>query len=418
MKATVKGIRLTEGQKKIYEAAHDENIKYIIAAYSRQSGKSVIVRLLCIEWLLAKNETIIYITPTYKLAKTFYSEIRKLLPDEVILAANSADLVIETISGSKLIFASGEAAQSIRGLTATKMVIDEAAYIKEQTDGQNTYSNIIWPVTKVRCTKVIMISTPFGKQGFFYENFQKALSGNYPDMFCLKRTIYDDELISKEEIEKLKEDYPEMAWKCEFECQFLTGALSIFGEFDELFKEENLHLTNCWAGIDLSANGSDDTVLSFIDSSNRVEQHLINGSLDEKYEKIADLLNDRSPKCTYIESNSIGEVMINEIKKRLNSKTKFKPFLTTNATKKEQASEAMNLVEKKQISFEKKNHLLQSQMGTFSYNLTKNGNITFAAAAGYHDDTVLSLFLAIQCKKDNYSSSKPVFVSSNNYFLN
>ena len=61
------------------------------------------------------------------------------------------------------------------------------------------------------------------------------------------------------------------------------------------------------------------------------------------------------------------------------------------------------------------NKLLYSELGTFSYKLTKTGNITYAAIDGKHDDTVTSLGIALQCKQDfQYKPiNKDNFVRSN-----
>lgn len=114
MNLNVTGIQLTESQKELWKYANDNHNKYIIANWSRQSGKSTIVSLLCIKWLAMKEQEIIYITPTYSLAKKIYSNIVKLLPEEIILKSNSSDLVIESVLKSRLVFFSAESGQAIR----------------------------------------------------------------------------------------------------------------------------------------------------------------------------------------------------------------------------------------------------------------------------------------------------------------
>ena len=192
MKVNVKGIKLTESQRLIYNAANDSEHKYVMANISRQQGKTTVIMLLCIQWLTQKNQEIVYFTPTFTLAKRIYGKILKMLPNNFVTKANSSDLIIESITGSQLRFFSGEAAQSARGSNCTKLVIDEAAYIKEEIDGQNFYYNIVMPLTKVHCTKIVMISTPKSTFGFFYNLCMQASSGERNDMVYIKRTIYED----------------------------------------------------------------------------------------------------------------------------------------------------------------------------------------------------------------------------------
>ena len=400
MKVNVKGIKLTESQKLIYDAANDGEHRYVMCNLSRQQGKTTVVKLLCIKWLTNKNQDIIYFTPTKELGRRVYNSIVKMLPEEIVKKSNGTDLYIETINGSTLKFFSGEAAQAARGSNCTKLVIDEAAYIKQEIEGQDFYFNIVMPLTKVRCDKIVMISTPRSTSGFYYDLCMQAISGERADMVYIKRTIYEDALISKEEIENLKKGYPPMAWKCEFECTFMANALSVFPNFETCFDISSYSGGKCWCGIDPSSVGEDNTIVSFVNERNEVKQYKIDGDLDTKYKAIAKLINEYNPISTYIESNSIGEVMANEIKKHLTRKSNFYAFATTNESKKQYISILAVAINNNEIHFEKSNTLLYSELGTFSYKLTKTGNITYAAIDGKHDDTITSLGICLQCKED------------------
>lgn len=399
MKLNIKGIKLTKSQEELYKYATDNTTKYIIANWSRQSGKSTIVSLLCIKWLTMKDEEVIYVTPTYSLAKKIYSNIIKLLPQELISKSNSSDLIIESVTGSRLLFFSAESGQAMRGNTATKLVIDEAAYCKEIVDGQSLYHNIIFPITKVKCNKILLISTPRGKEGFYYELVQRAIA-NEKGFKYLKKTIYDDSLITKEEIDELKRTYPPIAFKCEFEGEFISNALSIFDDYDDLFNNNVSEIYNGYCGIDLSTVGTDNTILTFINNKNEVVQYNIKGDLDAKYNDMAKIVNKYSPKAIYIEQNSIGEPIYNELKKLIKKKEILNKWSTTNESKKDIINNLQVLISNKNISFNKNNTLLKSELGTFTYKLTKNGNITFAAIDGFHDDTIMSLAMALQAKED------------------
>ena len=399
MRVNVKGIKLTESQRMIYNAANDKEHRIVMCNLSRQQGKTTVVMLLCIKWLTKNNQDIIYFTPTFTLAKRIYNNIIKMLPNEFIKKANASDLYIEAINGSQLRFFSGEAAQAARGSNCTKLVIDEAAYIKQEIDGQDFYYNIVMPLTKVHCDKIVMISTPKSTFGFYYELCMQAISGERKDMLYIKRTIYEDALITKEEIENLKKGYPPMAWKCEFECQFISNALSVFPNFESCF-DGKYTTSKCWLGIDPSSVGEDNTILTVVNDRDEVRQHKIDGDLDSKYAQLAKWINYYNPVATYIEDNSIGEVMANEIKKQLKRKSNFYTFTTTNESKKDYISLLAVAIANNEIHFESDNKLLYSELGTFSYKLTKTGNITYAAIDGKHDDTVTSLGIALQCKQD------------------
>ena len=401
-------IDLTRKQKEAYDIIHSKDCQFLIARWSRQCGKTVFAEIMLIEYL-CKNYTFnAYISPTFSQGKKVFAELVQLLENTgIIKKANAADLKIESVYGSTLKFFSMESPTSIRGNTVSGiLVMDEAAFFPTQlSDGQDPYYNVIFPIIKARKPKVLVISTPNGKQGMYYDLYLKAFNGE-TGYKQITASIYDDDLIKKEEIEELKRGYPPLAFKQEFEVEFLDNALTVFPNFENCFDGEYSG-GRCWCGIDPSSVGEDNTIVSIINAENQVKQYKIDGTLDMKYDKIAKIINDYKPVATYIENNSIGEVMANEIRKKLVNKSSFYTFSTTNESKKQYISILAVDIANNQIHFEKDNSLLYSELSTFTFKLTKGGNITYEARSGYHDDTVTSLGICLQCRNDFKLSGSP-----------
>jgi hypothetical protein len=394
-------IKLTKKQQEAYDIMHKQDCRFLVARWSRQCGKTVFSEIMMIEYLCKKNTFNAYISPTFAQGKKVFAELVQLLEGTGIISkANAADLKIESVYGSTLKFFSMESPTSIRGNTVSGiLVMDEAAFFPTQlSTGEDPYYNVIFPIIKARKPKVLVISTPNGRQGCYYDLYIKAYNGE-SGYYQLTATIYDDDLITEEEIEELKRGYPPLAFQQEFEVQFLDNALTVFPNFETCF-DGKYNGGKCWCGIDPSSVGDDNTIVSFINQNNQVKQYKIDGSLDQKYDKIARLVNEYNPVATYIENNSIGEVMANEIKKKLIRKSNFYSFTTTNETKKQYISLLAVDIANNQIHFEEDNKLLYSELSTFTFKLTKGGNITYAARDGYHDDTVTSLGVCLQCRED------------------
>ena len=413
-------IDLTPKQKEAYDIIHDKDTQFLVARWSRQCGKTVFAEICLIEYLCQKNKFSAYISPTFAQGKKVFAELVQLLEGTGLIAkANASDLKIDSVYGSTLKFFSMESPTSIRGNTVSGiLVLDEAAFFPVQlASGEDPYYNVIFPIIKARKPKVLVISTPNGKQGMYHDLYMKAFNGErgYKE---LTATIYDDTLITKEEIEEIKKGYPPLAFQQEFEVQFLDNALTVFPGFDKCFDG---HFTpgKCWIGIDPSSVGDDNTILTVINDSDQVRQFKIDGTLDEKYADIAKLINNLNPIATYIENNSIGEVMANEIKKKLNRKSNFYSFTTTNDSKKQYISMLAVDIANHAIHFEEDNKLLFSELSTFTFRLTKGGNVTYAARDGFHDDTVTSLGVCLQCRADfKYKPiNKDNFVRSNIKFF-
>lgn len=371
------------------------------------SGKTVLAEILLIEYLCKPNSFNAYISPSFSQGKKVFAEICNLLKDSnIIVKANASELKIETVFSSTLKFFSMESPTAIRGYTVSGLlVLDEAAFFPAQlSSGEDPYYNIILPIIKARKPKVLVISTPNGRVGCFYDLYLKAINQEkgYKEITA---SIYDDELVSQEEIEELKKGYPPLAWQQEFEVKFLDNALTVFQGFEKCFGGV-YHQGKCWIGIDPSTVGDDNTILTVYNERGEVRQHKIDGSLDEKYSKIAKLINEYNPVAAYIEDNSIGAVIANEVRKQLNKKSSFHTFTTTNNTKKDYIGLIAVEVANQSIHFEESNTLLYSEMSTFTFKLTKSGNITYAAKEGYHDDTVTSLGITLQCYNDFKYSGK------------
>ena len=394
-------IKLTRKQQEAYDLIHKADCRFLVARWSRQCGKTILAEIMLIEYLCKPHSFNAYISPTFAQGKKVFAELTQLLEGTgIIRKANAADLKIESVYGSTLKFFSMESPTSIRGNTVSGiLVMDEAAFFPIQLpSGEDPYYNVIFPIIKARKPKVLVISTPNGRQGCYYDLYLKARNGE-KGYYQLTATIYDDDLITKEEIEDLKKGYPPIAFKQEFEVEFLDNALTVFPNFESCF-DGHFEKGKCWIGIDPSSVGDDNTIVSIINVDSQVRQYKIDGTLDEKYVEIARIINEYNPIATYIENNSIGEVMANEIRKKLIRKGNFYSFTTTNESKKQYISILAVCIANNEIHFEEDNRLLYSELSTFTFKLTKSGNVTYAAREGYHDDTVTSLGVCLQCRED------------------
>ena len=303
------------------------------------------------------------------------------------------------VNGSKLIFFSVEQTHAIRGFTLDYLIWDEVSHSREYTsDGEHIYFNIISPLLDARGKKEIYISTPNGAQGFFYNEAMKGLNGTEGYAY-VKIGVSDDETKTKEWIKQKKQSYPLNAWLQEYECEFLEGGVSFFTGFGGRFIETLFDWgSRLYAGVDFSSTGSDNTVLTFINERKQAIQYVITGDLDTKYRLIAEHLNRTEGKIqlVYFESNSIGEVMGNEIKKLLKPSIRARvEFINTNNRSKADYIEKLALdIEQGNISFMEDNELLYEEFKVFICTISKTGKKVYAAVEGYHDDTVISLALA------------------------
>ena len=417
-------INLTDKQQEAYDILHNPECQFLVARWSRQCGKTVFAEVMLIEYLCKPNLFNAYISPTFQLGRKVYGEITKLLePTGIIKKANASTLTIESTFGSTLQFFSIEAYTSIRGTTVSGiLVLDEMAYYPDiLPNGEQPWGNVIYPIIKARKPKVLAISTPRGKRGDFYTLYLRALEDNnkYRE---LTATIYDDNLITNEDIDEIKKSISEIAFRQEFMVEWLDSSLTFFSGFEDCFKtfkyDDNQRQ---YIGVDLSTTGEDATILTKLNDNMQVQSILISGTLDQKYKQIANIINNtRNLVGAYLENNGVGTPMINEIKKLVLHKSRIHEWTTTNNTKEQIVSNLAVKIANKEIVFNEEDKRLWSELGSFIVKYTKTGKMQFEAMNGKHDDTVMSLGIALQAKEDlkYYATRNVGFARSGTKVLN
>ena len=394
-------IRLSQSQQEVYDLVHNDQYKFITVVFSRQSGKTILMLVLCCEWLLQQNNQIAYVCRNFILAKKLYRELIKILPPSIIKSSNGSDLFIETIYGSTLNFYSSEQGSSLRGNTFTHMICDEFAFHKqEQTDGTHLWNDILSTTLKARGKKCIFVSTPLGKNNILYEMFQRGLSKDFTNYASILKNIYDDGFVTPQEIEDIKKSIPELSFRSEYMCEWLDDGLSFFQGYSDCFDIDNYTEGKCWCALDISGDGNDSTIFTKINNKGEFKQYEITGTLDMKYRQIADLINKANPVAVYGEINGIGAPFYNEVKKLVQHKSKLYDWTTTNSSKEEIVSDLAVAIANGEVHFEKSNTGLYQELGDFVVTVSKTRKLTFAARGSGHDDRVLSACIAYKCFND------------------
>ena len=389
-------IDLTQSQQEAYDIIHRDGVKFITLAWSRQSGKSWLMELLVIKWLLTGRVSIGYVCRSYLLAKKIYREVLSFLPKGSYKSANGSDLTITSKDGGIVQFYSAESGHALRGNTFHYLILDEFAFFQmEQTDGSNLWYDILYPTIKVKGRKVIFVSTPLGKNSLFHEMYERGLDDEYPDQVSLRRTIYDDGLVTPEEIERIKKSIPSLSFRQEFLVEFLDNAVTFFSGFEKCMGEFTYADSGeVYIGVDFSSVGEDRTVVTKINGIGQIWQRIVSGTLDMRYREIAEIINSTSHlRSCLMESNSIGQPMGNEVIKLLapeaRRKTKF--FSTTNSSKDKIVSKLAVDIADRRLTYN--DHLLFDELGAFQCSYSKTGKPTYSGR-GEHDDMVMSLAIA------------------------
>mgnify|MGYP003434306731 FL=1 len=369
-------------QLEIHQAI-DGDGKYFIVSIGRQFGKTMLGQNQALKWCVENSWKVGWISPTYKQCKKVFKEIvRALGKCPFVSRINHSDLIIEFNNGGVLVFYSAEAYDTIRGETFDAEVCDEFAFYKSQA-----WDEVLKATVLVRGKKVLIISTPRGKNQF-YRIFNMAKdNSNYKSFFG---TSYDNPFINVSEIEDARKSLPDHIFRQEYLAEFLDDGSSVFRNIKECIKkgtESQIY----YAGVDLG-RVDDWTVLTIVDQNNNEVfsdrwRHMEWSSI---VSNVVKALNVYKP-YTLIESNGAQDAIYEQIRNAVSfPKTKVEPFITTSQTK-------QAIVEDLIVCFEQKSlgiigyewQLNELEVFTYEYNV-KTRTIKYSAPTGLHDDYVMS----------------------------
>lgn len=361
----------------------DSNARFRVVACGRRFGKSELSQVEIIKEAL-KGNNVAYITPTYKLSKTFFEKLINVVPFE----NNKSDLIINFPNNGKIQFFTGERLDNLRGLKFHFIVIDEASFIPNLEDG---WLNSIRPTLTDYKGKALFLSTFKGKN-YFYSLFMKGLGGE-DGWQSFKFTTYDNPYIDKNEIDDAKNQLPDVVFEQEYMANPMENSANPFGnKFITLCTKPLSNEPVAYYGIDL-AKSFDYTVIIGLNMNGDV-CYFDRFQKDWKQTKETILNLDRN-KPVMIDSTGVGDAITEDLQRYFNSMKGFK----YTAQSKQQLMELLaQSIQQNQIGFP--DGLIKKELEIFEYQYTSTG-VRYNAPHGFHDDCVNALALAVKCKNEN-----------------
>ena len=388
-----------QNQKKIHDSINNEPFKYYTLNIGRQFGKSLLGTNQALYWLFnIPNAKIGWVSPIYKQCKKVFNDIDNAFENKAVFnSLNKTELLFRSHANSTLQFFSSENYDNIRGETFDYLVMDEAAWQKEQA-----WTEVLRATVLVRGKKVLFLSTPKGKNWFHKLH---SLDGINPQYKSFTMTSYDNPLIMPSEIDDAKLTLPINVFRQEYLAEFIDGGAGVFIEVpinnapsgDEKY----------YAAIDLG-RADDYTVLSVINTKGQMVycnrwrhdtwQNILN--------KLIPHLSKWFAKC-YVEVNSVGDAIFEQIKELYPN---VEPFATTSKSK-------QDIIEALQVAIQNKEFSildidwLKKEFELFTYEYSaKTRSIKYSAPPGFHDDGVMSCAMAYHAFKTLKASGKYSFM--------
>jgi hypothetical protein len=199
--------------------------KQVILLCARQTGKSTVSALIALHRALyTPFSLVLVLSPSQRQSQESYRKIRdsyNLLTGVPELTQESS-LKLELANGSRVQVLPGRES-TVRGFSGVSLlIVDEAARVEDQL------YQAIRPMIAVSQGRVILLSTPFGSRGFFW---QEWVEGG-PDWKRVRVTADQCPRIPPEWLEKERQRIGDWWYSQEYQCNFVDSLTSCFSSAD------------------------------------------------------------------------------------------------------------------------------------------------------------------------------------------
>ncbi len=215
-----------EWQSRLLRARHPR----LMLNCSRQAGKSTVTA--CIALLEAVQHypaLVLVICPALRQSKEFLLNVSHFAKRIKAKITQESTTHIEFGNGSRILALPSEE-ETIRGLSAVSLLIlDEAARIPDDL------YNSVKPMLAVSNGRIAVLSTPYGKRGFFHKEWTTG-----SDWERVQVTAEQCPRITKDFLDKERRDLGAIFFQQEYMCQFaeLTNAVFSFDDVQAAMSHE------------------------------------------------------------------------------------------------------------------------------------------------------------------------------------
>jgi len=205
---------LHEGQLKV--AKSDARWKILCAG--RRFGKTRLGVQMCLEVALNGGRAW-WVAPTFSIARVGWRDIAasaKSFPKEIEPNVSLANMQIDLANGGSIAVRSADNPQRLRGEGLDFLVMDEAAFVKPEV-----WQEVLRPTLTERKGSALFISTPIGRNNWFYDLWEQAEEGDNWERFQFSTT--DNPRIDPEEVEAARKEVGSIVFAQEYLAEFVDA---------------------------------------------------------------------------------------------------------------------------------------------------------------------------------------------------
>lgn len=192
---------------------------------SRQAGKSTVSATAAMHEALTHDDRLILVlSPSLRQSQELFKKMMQLYAaaGEPVPADTENRLTLELSNGSRIISLPGKEA-TIRGFSGVStLIVDEASRVDDRL------YEAIRPMLAVSQGRILLLSTPWGKRGFFYREWTESDD----TWHRTKITAHDVPRIDPAWLEQERRRIPRMVFNQEYLCEFADNEDSVFASED------------------------------------------------------------------------------------------------------------------------------------------------------------------------------------------
>ncbi len=210
---------LHDAQKEV----HDSDARWKILCAGRRFGKSRLGVQMCMEVALAGGRAW-WVAPTFAISRVGWRDIQAAaasFPKEMGVNIKVGDMQVDFNNGGFIGVRSADNPQRLRGEGLDFLVMDEAAFVKEET-----WTEVLRPTLTERKGSALFISTPKGMDNWFYRLFERAKT--QPDWERFQFPSTSNPLVEESEVEAAKGEVGSLVFAQEYMAQFISEGSQMF----------------------------------------------------------------------------------------------------------------------------------------------------------------------------------------------
>jgi len=205
------------------QTVKDDEARWKILCAGRRFGKSRLGVQLCLEQALDGGR-VWWVAPTFAIARVGWRDVvaaASEFPKDAGVNIKLGDMEVTFPSGGSISVKSADNPQRLRGEGLNYLVMDEAAFVREET-----WTEVLRPTLTENKGEALFISTPIGMDNWFYHLWEKAETAE--DWARFQYPTVSNPIIDPAEVESAREDLGELVFAQEYLAEFISEGAQIF----------------------------------------------------------------------------------------------------------------------------------------------------------------------------------------------